>query len=126
MKEKFLLYVSLICSISGLALLYYISQNIELPATSIDQINADDTGKNVKICGQITSKSVSKTQHVFLTLKDDGGSIDIVAFSNSAEALGAYNVKKNDNVCITGQVDEYQNSLEIILKEKIEWLDNAY
>ncbi len=119
MKEKFLLYVSLASSIGGLILLYYISQVIELPQTSISQITVDDIGKNVKVCGEITSKSVSKTQHVFLKLKDATDSIDVVAFNNSAEKLDAYDVEKNDNVCAIGQVDEYQDKLELILKEKL-------
>ncbi len=119
MKEKFLLYTSLACSIAGLILLYYISQVVELPQTNVREITVDDIGKNVRVCGEITSKSVSKTQHVFLKMKDDTGSIDAIAFNNSAEKFGAYDVEKNDKACITGQIDEYQNKLEIILKERI-------
>lgn len=120
MKEKSLLYVSIICSLVGLALLYFLSQTIELKATDIKQITADDVGKNVKVCGNITSKFVSNNKHVFLKIEDTTGRIDAVVFNSTAESFGAYDVGKGDEVCIIGQVSEYQNGLEIIVKEKIE------
>lgn len=117
MKERFLLYISIICSLAGLASLYFISQIIELPQTDMNKITYDDIGKNVKVCGEITSKFISKTKHVFLQLKDDTGRIDIVIFNKTAEKLNAYKLNKQDKICVVGSVDEYQDKLEIITRE---------
>jgi DNA/RNA endonuclease YhcR with UshA esterase domain len=119
MKEKSLLYISIVCSLIGLALLYFISQKIELKQTPINQINPDDTGKNVRLCGDITSKYVSKNKHVFFKLQDQTGEMNIVVFNNTAKNINAYQLETNDTVCVIGSVDEYQNKLEIIL-QKIE------
>ena len=116
MKEKFLLYISLACSVAGLILLYYISQVIELPQTNVREITVDDIGKNVKICGEVISESVSKTKHVFLTLNDTSGEMDVVVFNSSAEKLNAYDIKKGDAACVIGSINDYQGNLEIIAK----------
>lgn len=120
MEEKFVRNISIICSIAGLSLLFFISKSMELPQTKVNQITVDDIGMNARLCGNIISKSVSKNQHVFLKLQDETGIIDIVAFNSSAKSLGAYDVEKNDNVCIVGQVNEYQDKLEVIAKERIQ------
>ena len=125
MEEKFIRNISIICSIAGLALLFFISKSVELPQTKVNQITVDDIGMNTKLCGEIISKSVSKNHHVFFKLQDETGVIDIVAFNNSAKLLGAYDVKKNDYACIVGQVNEYQNRLELITKEKIQVMENV-
>lgn len=114
MKAKLLLYISLVCSIVGLISLYFISQTIELPRTSINRITADDVGKNVKICGEVTSVSVSKANHVFLKLKDSSSETDVVIFNNTSEKLNAYEIKKEDIICVVGSVDEYEDKMEII------------
>lgn len=117
MKEKNLLYISIISSLAGLALLYFVSQNVELVQAKISTITPDDIGKNVKVCGEIVSKSVSKTKHIFLKLKDESGEIDLVVFNNTAGKLNTYDLDKNDRICAVGSVNEFQNELEIIPKE---------
>lgn len=125
MEEKLLLKISIICALIGLAILFWISRNLELATNKIGEITVEDLGKNVKVCGKIISKFQTKTNHIFLRLQDDTGIIDIVIFNNSAEnikKLGAdpYQLKKYEDVCITGNVEEYQEKLEIIAKS-IEW-----
>lgn len=117
MREEFLLQISIACSLAGLALLFFISQTMELEQTSIGKIIPDDIGKNVKVCGEIISKSESKTKHVFLQLRDDSGKIELVIFNNTAEKLNAYELNKQDRICVVGLVDEYQDKLEIVPKE---------
>jgi exonuclease VII large subunit len=119
MKEKALLYISIVCSVVGLVVLYYISQVIELPKTDIVEITPDDIGKNVKVCGEIVSKSVSRNKHVFLQLQDTTDKIDVVIFNNSVEKLNATGLKKGENVCIIGTIDEYQGKLEVLPKQII-------
>ncbi|MDI6807162.1 MAG: OB-fold nucleic acid binding domain-containing protein [Candidatus Aenigmarchaeota archaeon] len=116
MSEKFLLRISIVCSLAGLVLLFFISQTLELPPTAINLLTIDDIGKNIKICGEITSRFVSKTNHVFLQLKDDTGKIDVIIFNNTAEKLNAYELNQS-KICVIGSVDEYENKLEIIVKK---------
>lgn len=116
MNERFLLIISIVCSLAGLLLLFFISQTLELPQTAINLITADDIGKNVKICGEVTSKFVSKTRHVFLQLKDGSGRIDVVIFNKTVEKLNAYELNQS-KICVIGSVDEYENKLEIIAKK---------
>jgi len=115
MEEKFIRNISIICSVIGLAVLFFLSKTIELKQTNINQITPDDTGKNVKVCGNVSSKSISKTNHIFLKLKDNTGSIEIVIFNSTTDKV-ALNFDKNSNICVVGSVDEYKNKLEIIAK----------
>lgn len=117
MENKLLFYFSLASSIIGLIIVYIVSQNIELTPTAINSITYDDVGKNVKVCGNITSLYVSKNNHVFLKVNDDSGKIDVVIFNSSVDKFRIKNLEKNDFVCISGKIDEYKNRLEIIPKE---------
>ncbi len=114
MKEKGLLMVSIVSSVAGLAMLFILSQIVELGVTNISQITPETVGQNVKVCGEITSKFVSDKKHVFLELKDDSDRIDIVIFNSTAEKLGAYDLLEDKTVCFVGKVDVYQGKLEII------------
>jgi len=120
MKARTIRNTAVACSVIGLLIVLFMSRIIELSKTSVSQITVDDVQKNVRICGKIISKTVSAGQHVFLKLNDNTGIIDVVAFNSSAKSLGAYDVEKYDDVCITGEVNEYQNKLEIILRKRIE------
>ncbi len=121
MKERNLLQLSLLISVLGLITLFIVSRTIELPVAGIGKITPEDIGKNVRVCGQVVSKFVSKTQHIFLEVKDNTGSVDVVVFNNSVAKSSAQNLEKNQDVCITGTVDEFENKLEILLgKGKIE------
>ena len=115
MEEKLIRNISIICSIIGLAVLFFLSTTIELKQTNINQINPEDEGKNVKICGNVSSKSISKTNHVFLKLRDNTGSIGIVIFNSTTDKVNM-NFDKNSLICVVGSVDEYEKKLEVIAK----------
>lgn len=115
MEERLLRNISIICSLVGLALLFFLSKTIELKPTDISQITYEDIGKNVKVCGEVASKFVSKNNHVFLQVQDKNGIISIVIFNNTAKKLNLNLDSKK--VCITGTVDEYKEKLEIIAKD---------
>jgi len=122
MEEKLLLKISIVCALIGLAVLFWVSRNLELATNKIGEITIEDLGKNVKVCGKIASKFESKTNHIFLRLQDDSGNIDVVIFNSTAEnikKLGTdpYQLKKYDNICVTGNVEEYNEKLEIITKK---------
>lgn len=115
MKEKLLRNIAIACSILGLAFLFFISKHIEIRPTSISQLNYDEIGNNVKVCGEIASKRVSKNNHIFLKLKDSTGSIDTVIFNNTVEKIG-FGFERNDTICVIGTMEEYNGRPEIIVK----------
>jgi tRNA(Ile2) C34 agmatinyltransferase TiaS len=102
------------CSISGLILLFFVTQQVEIPLTEIATITPDDMYKSVRICGNVTHKYVSDSRHVFLDIKDQTGKIDVVFFNRTAEDVNVYEVDINDFICISGAVDEWKGKLEII------------
>ena len=117
MNSRLLIYLSLASSVIGLVMVYIAADNIQLPAVLIGKIVYDDIGKNVKVCGEVDSFSVSKSKHVFFDIVDSSGRINAVVFNSSAEKLQAYSLKDDDAICVLGQVDEYDGRLEILPKE---------
>lgn len=115
MKESSLPKLSLITSVAGLVILLFASRTFGLDRIDIAKITPEDIGKNVRVCGQVSSKSVSKTQHTFLEVKDGTGKIDITVFNTSSAKTSAQAIEKNQDVCITGTVGEYRNNLQITL-----------
>ena len=64
----------------------------------------------------VTSVYVSKDNHVFLKVADNTGEISVIAFKNS-NIDSAYDLENGDQISVSGRVDEYKGSLEIIAKE---------
>ncbi len=125
MDEKTLRNIAIVCSISGLVILFVVSENLELQKTRIGEIGIDDIGKNVRICGIIDSKFVSKNGHVFLRLSDEISDISVVIFSDTVKNLERYGtnankLERNSEICVIGYIDEYEGEIEIIGK-KIEF-----
>jgi DNA/RNA endonuclease YhcR with UshA esterase domain len=114
MKENIIRNVSIVCSIVGLAVLFFLSKAIQLNQTDINKISYEDVGKNVRICGELASKYSTKAGHQFLKIKDSTGSITAVIFNTTAKKFDLNSIDKK--ICVTGNVDEYENRLEIIAK----------
>ena len=117
MNNRLLIYLSLASSVIGLVMVYIAADNAQLPAVLIGSIVYDDIGKNVKVCGEVDSLSISKSKHVFFDIVDSSGKINAVVFNSSAEKLQAYNLKDDDAICVSGQIGEYNDRLEILPKE---------
>lgn len=117
MEERILKKLAIICSVAGLILLFFISSQISPPGLEIGEITIDDVGTTISACGLVESLRTSKG-HIFFELKDDSGSIKSVMFNKTAEKIGD-KIKPNEQVCVTGAVDEYpkgSGELEIIVK----------
>lgn len=119
MEEKTLRNIAVFCSISGLVILFVVSERLELQKTGIGEITIEDLGKNVRICGIIDNKFVSKNEHIFLRIRDETGDINVVIFNDTSKNLGRYNVypyklERGDTCCILGYIDEYKDEIEII------------
>ena len=126
MQEKTLRLLALVCSLAGIVSLFFISSGIELTAMSISKITIDDIGNTVKICGEITSRRVSKN-HIFLDVRDDTGTIRLVIFNSTALGMKGtendpYELRDGDTICTAGSVDEYpkgSGALEVIYRRGI-------
>jgi len=118
MNSKKLLKLSIIIAIIGIGLLFFLTRNLE---TSV-QVRDLETylGETVKVEGEIIKLFTSKDGHVFFTLRDESGEIQIVAFRNS-NIQEAYNIQKGQEISVKGKVQEYKGKLEIIAK-RIEYL----
>ena len=122
MREKDLRNLAVFCSVLGLVMLFYISGNLELERTDIGDITARDVGGAVEVCGRISTRFVSKSDNIFLDLRDETGRIKVVIFSNTAGNLkrfgiDAYGLTEGDEVCVAGNIDDYEGEIEIICKK---------
>ena len=105
MNERFLLKLSIFVSITGLLILFAISNSVELERIEIR--NSDDTtDKDIRIIGKIIE--VKKFGAVTVIKVAEENSVDTVSF-------GKVDVKKGDKVSITGQLRYYKNRPEIII-----------
>lgn len=109
MKDLTLFTVALICSVLGIIILFFISDNITISQTNIHDIDSIEPGKTVKIIGRI--ERASDTEKVmFLTVGQEKiETVSVVLFKSSNITL-----KQGDYVEITGTVEEYQGAPEVI------------
>src|SRR3989344_4767552 len=80
MNEAATKTISVLVSIMGLILLYYVSANIQTGQTKISDITAEDIGSKALVCGNISSPKKSG-EHIFLDIADETGKIRFVIFS---------------------------------------------
>lgn len=119
MKTRILLYISVVCSLVGIASLFLLSLKVTPKPRKVGEIGYDDLGDYVKIQGKVKSKYVTEDDHMFLTVSDESGMIEVIAFANKALSLKrrGVNPKENESIMVTGKVNEYQGRLEIIVEQ---------
>ena len=111
MNEKQLLRVSLIFSLIGILLLFFLTYELKVKLYEINSLSKDNLDDAVRVKGVI--ESFAETPGLYLiTIKDDNGKITIVVFKDEKIPL-----QKGLNIEIIGQVVEYKNELEIIAKQ---------
>lgn len=101
-------------SVSGLFSIYLVSSSFEAPVYSIDEITKDMVGTTVTISGKIVSHTYHRDGHIFMTVSDDTGDIRVTVFSDLATKINPDNIAKSAAVKITGSVDEYKGSMQVI------------
>ncbi len=119
MEQALLTRISLVCSVVGLVALGLISSSITSNVVNIQTITPDSIGLVVRICGNVTSTYVSKGGHIFLDVKDNSGTMNVVVFDNMVKdlSINPYELGVEDCVCVRGEVDMYRDELEIIPKD---------
>lgn len=111
MKENTLLKIALICSLAGLAALFFISHKVELKYYR-PQLPGKNIGDDVKLSGKIIK--ISDNGNVIFMELSQQCPVSVVVFANSKSA----NLNKDDFVEVSGKVQEY-NGKEEIIAEKI-------
>ncbi len=108
-----ILKISISIAIVGIVALFFLVQFNNENTVKITDLKL---GQTAKITGMVTSVYVSKDEHVFLKVADDTGEISVIAFKSSNIDI-AYDLENGEQISVSGRVDEYKNSLEIIAKE---------
>jgi DNA/RNA endonuclease YhcR with UshA esterase domain len=120
MDEKMLFWIALVCSLIGLAGVVLASQLIQAKQVNIIDIDDSMEGEYVKVIGDVINLRETE-KAVFLDVKDDTGTIAIVAFNDntgfvSTEVLPP-NLNKGDAISIEGKVSMYQDKPEIMAEK---------
>lgn len=113
MRDETLLKLSLVTSIIGLILLFYLAQT-QAQVIAISSISQDDIGRTVLLKGNITSVFTSDKGTVFLKISDKTGELNAVIFKNLVSKLSAYGLQKGQQVQVEGKMNEYEGEFEII------------
>lgn len=116
MDDKELRNLSVLISIFGVVLLYFVANNLEPEVVRISDIEYKDVGKTVKITGKITSRYDSKG-HIFLKVSDGTSEILVPVFENLVKRLSIEEKEgfvKGKGIEVVGEVQEYNGELEII------------
>jgi len=107
MKETTLLKIALVCSLVGLAALYFISAEADFRDYSPGVLNKN-VGDDVKLIGRI-SKISQREGIAFLEIEHQSP-ITVVLFADDKNL----SLKANDSVEVLGEVQEYKGRNEII------------
>ncbi len=116
MEESGLLKLSLSCSLLGLLSIFLVSGYVSETTLEIGSVTGDMTGVAAKVCGNVTYRHVSKSNHLFFRLTDSTGMISVVVFNSTARGMAGnpYSLKVGDSICAFGKVGFYKGSVEIL------------
>jgi len=109
MKENTLLKIALIATLTGLVLLFLISDNIKIDEKNIEKITIDNKDEFVKVKGRV-SKLID-TEKVTILEITQPQEITVVLFKPVNQTSP---IKEGNEIEVIGKVDEYEGSLEII------------
>jgi DNA/RNA endonuclease YhcR with UshA esterase domain len=123
MDERNARILAVLCSVAGLAVLYFSSSFIEqtAPPVNITSVGMDNVGSSFLVCGD-ASGTRNSNGNTFLSLTDATGAIDIVIFRGTKTNA---TISNGQNYCITGTLEEYpagSGRLEIIAKRVAEYV----
>ena len=111
MEEKTILKLSLAIAMTGIILLLFISETVEIKSYKIEDLTKKDAGKDVEVAGIITR--VTETPGLFIfNIQDETGEITAILFKD-----GKTNITANIHVEIQGEAQEYKGDIEIIVDQ---------
>ena len=107
MKDETLLKISFCCSLLGILIILFITENLEIPESNIANITKEDLDKTVSVSGKIGY--ITETPGLLIiNLQDKTGNITAIVFKEENITL-----EKNQIITIEGRVIEYKDQLEI-------------
>ncbi|MEK6826387.1 MAG: OB-fold nucleic acid binding domain-containing protein [Nanoarchaeota archaeon] len=107
MEEQTLLKLSWIISLTGLLVLIFISDSLELKKYNINEINYELLNKQVKVSGTI-SRIAETPGLIIFDIADETGTITAIAFKESF-----VNLTQNQQIDAEGKIVKYKGHLEI-------------
>ncbi len=107
-----LLKVSLVCALVGLAGLWMVVQWWPGELSAIASIGPEQVGSTVRVCGNITYRFVSKAGHIFMKIADGSGELDMVIFNTTADSFDV--PAQGQTVCATGRIELYEGRIELL------------
>jgi len=113
MDEKFLFKLSLICSLTGLLILFTISESIDIKEYKISKITKELVDKQVKVRGIITRITETPGLLIF-NIQDQTGNITAILFKE--ENL---NLTLNSKILAQGKIKIYKNKPELEISQII-------
>lgn len=119
LNKKFTIVICGLCSLVGLFLIYYISILTTPDELKIESIKPDIVGHFISTEGTIVSRTKTKAGHLFLTLQDGEGKLDVVMFSTflNKEKVDSSKMIKGVRLAIKGILGEYKGELQIVPKK---------
>jgi DNA/RNA endonuclease YhcR with UshA esterase domain len=114
-QENAMIFALLILVAFGLGLIYYSVSLTESAETEIINLENFPKGSLVKISGEISKLSKSKTGNIYWTVDDGTASITVPLLGSIADDYR--NIAKNSLVAVTGLISEYNGELEVMPKE---------
>lgn len=120
MQDGTLLKLSLATSLIGIALLFVFAQTIESERVDIADIDKSSIGSNIELFVSVESFYNSNGNY-FLKVSDKTGNITAVLFKQTATNFEMSKLKKNQQILLSGKINEYKGVLELIAY-KIEYI----
>jgi DNA/RNA endonuclease YhcR with UshA esterase domain len=111
MNESALLKISLICSLVGILLLFFISNNLQVNEKVISELDETDIGSSVRLTGIVTN--FQNRGSVILIDVAQLEEMQVVVFNSN------FTLNKGDAVEIIGKVDEYEGNRQLIADKVI-------
>ena len=118
MNEQHLIRLSIVGTIVGLVMLYFVSINMTSARANIGDITGSFVGNSVTVIGEVNGLYKHKAGHIFFNLKDDTGEIKVVLWDDVVKQLkmngiDISKVKNGDSIEITGEIIIYKGVLEL-------------
>ena len=113
MKESTLLKLSIVFSLLGTIVLFYISSSISIEETTVNKITSGSSGEYVLVKGAIAS--ISDKESIMIIDIEKNEKIPVVLFKNDLNNM--IELKKGDFVEVRGKTEEYKGRIEIIADE---------
>jgi len=122
LRKNSLIIICGLTSAIGLVLIYFAASSIQAKILPLREINTEFVGRLVTTSGYITYKRTHPSGHLFLTIADDterNVKMEVPLFAGFLDSLKDINIEPSDfktgrTIVVTGTVDEYRESLQIV------------